>query len=693
MKKFSFFIVIFVVSFLFYSCRCSASVRDDFFESEFIVEYGFVATTGHNGNFQHFTRKADGEIAYCIEPGVSLSTDVYEGFYDISLNEKALKVGLSKEQLHRVSLIAHFGWGYEGHSGNDWIVATQTLIWKETGRDIQFTSRYNPDNPWKYVIDVPQEIQSHMAEIERLIHEYTSSLFSVDRVWIPYKGTYEFVDSTDRLSFYKVRFCNNCTYKKNENNLTIQPLSYRMGGIMLERQSKGWEKDFIVYYSSIGQNMIVPGYVEPVSSYLTFEIQFGTLTINKYDKDNKTCFPKEGGSLEGSIYYLYKEDGTFLKELTIDSNCRASLSPIELGKYYIQEFKPGENYELDLDKYYFEFTPTELNKELTVYDKMYLGQVEVIKHDSKTNSCKSSSSYATLSGAIYGIYKKDGTLLEKVSINEECKGLSTRNLLLGEYYLQEITPPKGYKLDLKKYNFEVNKENADGIISLTLHDDIYEQNIVIYKTYSYFGGKFPEAYAEFVIYSKQNNKKVATLVTNELGYASIVLPYGEYILKQIKGREGYHLQEDISFTILENIESKQLFDLVNQPYLGKLEFIKMDANTEQLLSGAFIEIYNEQDVLIFQGKTDEAGKIVIDNLAYGKYYIKEKEAPKGYALSLDKLYFEIKEDGQVVSLQFENEKEVFVPSTGIREIPKSILFAICFMFLGAFCIIYGKKKV
>lgn len=153
---------LFVACFLFGIQEVLASTRNDTFQSAFIKEYGYVESREHFGNFQHFTRVGDGSTAYCIEPGVSLSTGVYDGFYDLSLEEKANRVSLSKEQLERVSLIAHFGWGYQGHYGNDWIVATQTMIWKETGRSISFTSRYNPSDPWKYVIATPREIEEHM---------------------------------------------------------------------------------------------------------------------------------------------------------------------------------------------------------------------------------------------------------------------------------------------------------------------------------------------------------------------------------------------------------------------------------------------------------------------------------------------------------------------------------------------------
>ena len=81
---------------------------------------------------------------------------------------------------------------------------------------------------------------------------------------------------------------------------------------------------------------------------------------------------------------------------------------------------------------------------------------------------------------------------------------------------------------------------------------------------------------------------------------------------------------------------------------GTLEFTKTDVSTSQPLPNTLIEIYNDKDELIFSGRTDENGKIIIEELEYGKYYILEKEAPEGYQLNSNKMYFEIKEDGEIV---------------------------------------------
>ena len=81
---------------------------------------------------------------------------------------------------------------------------------------------------------------------------------------------------------------------------------------------------------------------------------------------------------------------------------------------------------------------------------------------------------------------------------------------------------------------------------------------------------------------------------------------------------------------------------------GSLDFTKLDFSTDETLPNTLIQIYNENDELVFEGRTDENGKITIEELTYGKYYILEKEAPEGYELNTEKMWFEIREDGEIV---------------------------------------------
>ena len=74
----------------------------------------------------------------------------------------------------------------------------------------------------------------------------------------------------------------------------------------------------------------------------------------------------------------------------------------------------------------------------------------------------------------------------------------------------------------------------------------------------------------------------------------------------------------------------------------------------------FIVMYNYSDEVynivqsIVNKVFDENGKVVIEELRYGKYYIIEKEAVTGFVITEEKVYFEIKEDGKIVKAEMTN---------------------------------------
>jgi hypothetical protein len=99
---------------------------------------------------------------------------------------------------------------------------------------------------------------------------------------------------------------------------------------------------------------------------------------------------------------------------------------------------------------------------------------------------------------------------------------------------------------------------------------------------------------------------------------------------------------------------------------GKLTVYKKDKQ-ENLLSNAVIGVYDEDNNLIFKGITEQ-GIFELSDLPYGKYYVKELDAPNGYELNDQKQDFEITEDNLDVSLEIEND---LIKNDLIVEVPKT----------------------
>ncbi len=166
----------------------------------------------------------------------------------------------------------------------------------------------------------------------------------------------------------------------------------------------------------------------------------------------------------------------------------------------------------------------------------------------------------------------------------------------------------------------------------------------------------PEKDAEFELYNTDTNELVATLTTDQFGKDVIFLKLGNYRLHQTKGDKTHKFIKDYNFT-MDGSKTEEIIYLNNEKIKADLVFTKTDFSTDVGLPNTLIEIYNaDTEELVFSGRTDDDGQIIIKNMEHGKYYILEKEAPTGYELNPEKMYFEITEDGKVIKCNMKDKK-------------------------------------
>ena len=228
-----------------------------------------------------------------------------------------------------------------------------------------------------------------------------------------------------------------------------------------------------------------------------------------------------------------------------------------------------------------------------------------------------------------------------------------------------------------------------------------------YGNYKYkdlnLGGAIFNIYAEEDIKSPDGriifNKDeiIGTMTSDENGYASFDnLYFGKYYIQEVEAPEGYVLDENkYSFNITKLNGEIQNVNLNLKNYLerGNLDFTKSDFSTGNSLPNCKIEIYKIDGILIFTGITDDLGTIKIDDLPIGSYYLLEKEAPEGYMLNPNKMYFSITENGEIIKATLTDELIIHdVPSTDKNEFPiiETISMVICLIGFGV--IMYVKKK-
>ncbi len=213
--------------------------------------------------------------------------------------------------------------------------------------------------------------------------------------------------------------------------------------------------------------------------------------------------------------------------------------------------------------------PDELEKEINI--KALSGSILLdIKDDDSVYTVESE-----FSNVCYTIYDKDGKEVDNVCTNQEIK-YKTGSLVLGEYYIKQISTGIGYRKDEKVYEVILTRENLEQTVELK--NILIRNDIVINKNYCKNDVCLVEPDAFFDVYDK-NNTKVKELVTDSKGEASIQLGYGSYMIRQTKGMEGYSFADDINSRIV-NETDKLLYSIRNNYIETKVESVKMVVEEE-----------------------------------------------------------------------------------------------------------------
>ena len=275
--------------------------------------------------------------------------------------------------------------------------------------------------------------------------------------------------------------------------------------------------------------------------------------------------------------------------------------------------------------------------------------------------------------------------------DEEGYLILPQNLKIGHYRIEEVTAPYGYTLNENYVEISVDSDTAyqiDPVSGDVVIEAVYENHPVkgklkivkqgevldgfskdfVYQTENLAGAVF-EVYAAEDIYTADFQKDaegnrileysagelVGTVTTDENGEAYLTdLPLGSYKIVEATAPEGFVLNgeaQTVTFTYKDQetpvIEQEAVFQ--NERQKVEVSVVKKDAETQATVEGAVFGLYAKEDILahgevivkadtlIGKALSDENGKAVFMNdLPFGRYYIKEEAAPDGY-ISSDKV--------------------------------------------------------
>ncbi|EOQ30602.1 LPXTG-domain-containing protein cell wall anchor domain [Bacillus cereus BAG3O-1] len=255
----------------------------------------------------------------------------------------------------------------------------------------------------------------------------------------------------------------------------------------------------------------------------------------------------------------------------------------------------------------------------------------------------------------------------------------------------EVEAPKGYELLKDKVAVKVEKDTVVEIKigNKKLPDPMGKMKLVKVDT-SDKNKKL--AGATFQI-EDSKGKVVGELVTDEKGEAiSKDLPIGNYTLVEVEAPKGYKLLKDKIAVKIEKdviveikIGNKKLPDPTGQFEIEKVD----DKDSNLKLKGAVFQVLDKEGKEVTRLTTDEKGKVISNQLVFGKYTIKEIKAPNGYMLLRDPIEIEITEAVKTQQLIVKNAKNNWViPNTGGSG--TTSFYMIGFMLM--FGVLYFRKK-
>ena len=307
-----------------------------------------------------------------------------------------------------------------------------------------------------------------------------------------------------------------------------------------------------------------------------------------------------------------------------------------------------------------------------------------------------------LAGAVYEItadedvITPDGTLryhkgdvVDTVTTDEDGTAKS-KELYLGKYNVVETKAPTGMVINKEKHSVELTYAGQDVAVTETATSFVNERQKVkislekILEQDEIFGiGKNNEIKnISFGLYAKEDVVsssgtvipadgliEIITLDENEAATANTDLPFGSYYIKEIATDEHYILSDiQYSFTFkyagqdTETVEIKvnDGKPIENKLIYGSVSGKKIDENGE-VLGGALIGIFKADETeftkehAIMTATSEKDGSFSFAKVPYGKWIVREIEAPEGFVLDDTSYEVNIGENEQVIEVEITDE--------------------------------------
>lgn len=649
-------IIIFFLSVTFVSgAEDDRRIERNVFENVYVVYEGIEQI--HMYNAQRYT--LNGITAYCIDPHLSINTEIYSSTTDWNITK------LKEEVIKYIRLASYYGYDYENHNTMNYYLAAQELIWeKVTNREAYYVSILDQNGPR---VDISKEKE----EIETLINDHDKIPSIANKTYNRTVGTSNTIqDYYKKLSNYEIIDINIDNYnpKINNNELFLPSCNKAMTiEITLKRKDYQTKPNYIYYHGS-SQRLISAGQLEPITFKVYIDNKGGTLTINKLDKETNNNVPQGIlSSLENAKYGIYDSNNNLINTITTNKEGNASTSnSLSIGSYYVKEIMPSVGYELDNTKYPFEIKASNLNPTLNVYEQIIKREVEIYKYLKEDNN----ETLISDSNIEFSIYDINNKLIEKIITNEE--GLAKTNLIYGKYIVKQNNNKEGTS-KINDFEIIVNSNSPNVLkyvfssklltakLKLNNIDSESMLNINNKSTFKIRNIDNDEYVCQNITYP--NVEKICEYTTsNGMLITSNTLKVGNYEIIQTSSPNGYKdnkeslvIRLDLNSEIIQDDEYGNYieYDFLNDKIKSNIsitvkgeEPIMTDNKItykKKELSNTEISLYADEDIvtkdnivhykkgeLIDKKTSNEEGQVSFNDLYLGNYKVVQTSIDNNY---------------------------------------------------------------
>ena len=297
------------------------------------------------------------------------------------------------------------------------------------------------------------------------------------------------------------------------------------------------------------------------------------------------------------------------------------------GEYSYRQVTACDGYVPDYNEHKFSILDSTARANIEIINKVMRSTITVITLDNATE--------APIYGAKYQLHRveADGTttFISEFTAHANQENIFT-NVPYGNYIVTQVTPPSDYKETAARQSVSIRTDNLNQ--TLVFRNSIHSAEVTV-TVKDNKGVAVPNASISVFTIKQGVARKIYKVQTDVNGEVSATtLEVGQYKIRLNSVDPKYTLGSTADATekiiTLTPERNKQTVNFNVATTLGSVQVEVYDVASNQLIPGARYEIRNDTTGFYRTFSTNGTQPVLLKDVPYGEYTIKQTEAPAGY---------------------------------------------------------------